>query len=180
MAGIIEAKMGKPEEQKAPAPQGAKASEQGADEQMDPAMKDGYDRVMNAFSQAIHSEEQATMITESLQTENPEQIIAGHAINIITVLDEKSGGKIPSGILIPSAVEGAEMIAELGEAAGFYEFDEAMKARVLQHMIALAIERKLIDQAEIEELIASMDPAEVEGMVAQQAAFAQPQQQEAA
>lgn len=181
MAGIIESKMGA---QEPVPPQGAAMEEapeqQGMEEQADPRMQDGYDRVMDAFSQAVHNEKQAKMIVESLQGEDPEQTIASHAINILTVLDEKSGGKIPSELLIAAAVEGAELIAELGERAGFYEFDEAMQARVMQQMMALAVQRGIIDQAEIEELIASMDPAEVDGMVAQQAAFAQPQQQRAA
>lgn len=183
MAGIIKQKMGAPEaapdvvgnvtpeqEEQMPPEQGMEQ-----EEAADPGTQKAYDRVMDAFSISIHSEGQTEAIMQALQTDDPAKMIATLTISILAELDQKSGGKIPSEILIEAAVEGMELIAEIGESAGLYRFDETMQASAMQNLVAIAVERGIIDPAEIEELIASMDPAEVQGIVQQQAAFGQPQ-----
>lgn len=135
-------------------------------------MQAGYERLMEAFSLAVYSEGQAESIVQALNTEKPEEMIASLTINILAELDGKSGGKIPSELLIEAAQEGAEMIAELGEKAGLYQFDEAMEARTYQALISQAIERGIIDRAEIEELMASMSEEEMRAAVQQQQQFA--------
>ncbi len=134
----------------------------------DPAVQDAYDRTMTAFMAAIYDDSTKGDIVASLQSEEPAKAIAMSVIGILAHLDQVAGGKIPSEALLQAAVEGMELIAELGERAGFYQFDEAVQAKTLQHMIAIAIERGIIEQSEIEALMAEMDPAEMQNMVAQQ------------
>lgn len=167
MAGIINATMGEQQEepQEAPAPGQMEGEEAG-----DPQIQEAYDRTMAAFMTVIYDEAIQKDIIAAIQAnkQNPAQAIAETAINILVELDSKSGGKIPSEVLIDAAMEGMELIAELGEAAGFYQFDEAMQAKTLQAMVAIAIERGIIEQSEIEALMAEMDPAEMQTMVQQQ------------
>lgn len=139
-------------------------------------MQAGYERLMEAFSKAVHSEGQTEAIVDSLNVDRPEAVIAVTVLNILAELDsqaeKKYGTGIPSELLIEAAQEGVELIAELGEAAGFYQFDEAMEARTYQALISQAIERGIIDRAEIEELMASMSEEEMQAAVQQQQQFA--------
>jgi len=144
----------------------------GQGEPADAQTQDAYDRTITAFMMMIDAAQEE--IVQSLQDagENAAQVIASTTIDLLAQLDEKSGGKVPSEILIEAATEGMELVAEMGEVAGFYQFDEAMQVRTMQSMVSIAIERGIIDKAEIEDLIANTPPEEIQGIVSQQQQFA--------
>lgn len=175
MAGIINSMRQQEQSPDQGLAQEGQPQEQLEDQQggaVDANAQDAYDRTITAFMTMIDAAEQE--IVQSLRDagENAPQVIASTTIDMLAQLDEKSGGKVPPDILIEAATDGMELIAEMGEAAGFYQFDEAMQAQTMQSMVAIAIERGIIDKAEIEELLANTPPEEIQGMVAQQQQFA--------
>jgi hypothetical protein len=105
--------------------------------------------------------------------ENPAETIAQVAFNVMLALDEKSKGTLPEDAIVPGAEGVMKEIILLAQKSKALPVDDAILPAASQELVALAIESGLIDQADIEEMMASMDPAELEALVAEQSQIAE-------
>lgn len=182
MVGIIKSQMQAQGQQEAPAEEGGarvpSGGQQGAsavgDEQATPEEQQAYDKVVLAALQFIHDEKTHPAVVKSLKdlAADPAAAIGTTAFNILIALDEKSGGQIPGEVLVPAALEIMNEVAELARAMKLFQVDEALLAKGVQNMVALAIERGVISPEDVEALMGEMAPEEVEALRAEQESIA--------
>jgi hypothetical protein len=159
-------------------PQGGQAPAAGAEmpgqDQATPEEQEQYERVVLAASEVLYNEKTSGPILQMLQegADDPAQAIGQVAVMVLAQLDDKSNGTIPEMVIVPAAAEIVELVAELGQAQGLFQVDEAILNRAGQVMMIGVGEQYGIDPQEIQALMESMDPAEVEQMRAQQDAYA--------
>ena len=139
-------------------------------DQATPEEQEAYDRVTSVATLMLHDEQVKPNILEMLQmgVDTPAESLAQTATMLFTLVDEKSNGKIPEDIIGISAIGILELVIELVEEEGVFTVDEKIQGAALQHLIVGMSELYGGDPAEAQERVQSMDPQELERIVAQQ------------
>lgn|SRR3990167_8794802 len=171
MKGIIQSGMAPEQEQAAAAPTEAAANEEGESTQ------DDYDRVVMAASEVLHDDQTNPGIMKILEDgkDDPATTMASIATMVITQLDEQSGGSIPEDVILPATEDILPMVAELASAAKIFTPDERTMNLAMQKTVGSLGEHYGVAEEDIKGLINSMDPTEVQAMVAKQQQYEQPQ-----
>jgi hypothetical protein len=161
--------VGKPKPTPAAAPEPA-AADPAEESNVTPEEQDIYDRIgigarALAYDEATH-ENVVKMLKE--QAAQPAKALANTAMMLFSEVDQKSGGKIPEDMILRSAEGVLDEVIDLAEKTGTLAVDETIANKALQEMILLLGDKYDFDPAEIQAEIETMDPAEVQRMVAQQ------------
>lgn len=146
-----------------------------------PEEQEQYERVVLAAGEVLYGQT-SDSILEFMQAEaeNPPVAIARAAHLILTQLDEKSGGTIPETVILPAAMEIAELCGELAASAGLFEVNEDVLQAAGQNAVYLIGDEYGVEPEEMAEFLASLPEDEVMAVGQQQAQIAQrasPQQQ---
>ena len=145
----------------------------------DGAMDENTEKVVLAGQKLIYSDDYNDTILESLKNgaDDAPEAIAHATFVAMQALDEASGGKLPEDAIVPAAIKLLEEVAIIGKESGTVQVDGNTLPQAQQRLVAMAIEAGIIDPQDIQDLIESMDPAEVESMRAEQEAIANGGQQ---
>ena len=141
-----------------------------------------YERAVNAGIKVLYAEETHEDIMNMLTTgaDNPGKTLADVAHLIMTQVDKEANGKIPETMILPAAAEILELTAELANTAGVVQVDQTVLDQATQELLLQLADSYGVSPEEIQALIDSLDPADVQSMVAQQGQSAQSGGQEAA
>jgi len=134
-----------------------------------PEEQQAYDGVVMAASEVMYGEMSAEIIKMlEMGKENPPQAIAQAAVTVLVQLDEQSGGSIPETVIVPAAVEIAELMAELADSKGLFPVDEDIIQVAGQYLIELISEEYGVSPEEVQEFMASIPPEEAQKAAGQQ------------
>jgi hypothetical protein len=131
-----------------------------------PEEQAAYDKTVTAGIAAIFEDDKIhNGLVEQLKSgaSNPPQTLAMATNQIMGILDDKSGNKIPEEVIIPAAAEILENIGELAQASGAFQVDEGTLAQAAHNMLAQVAEDYDITPTDIGELMDGVD----EGMLNQ-------------
>ena len=153
-----------------------------------PEEQEAYERVVLSGIKILSDPKANSSIMTMLSNEDvgePEERLAKVASAIFSQIDEKSGGKIPEGVIIHSAGEILENVAEFANEAGVIQVDSQVQNKASQHLMMAIGEEYDIDPDEIQQVMSEMSDQDLqavrqeqEGAVGQtQAAPQQPAQQ---
>ena len=161
-----------PQEQATPVPveeEQVSASQVGG-EQTTPEEQEAFEQVTAAAIEIIHNPESKPQIVQMLSqgADNPAQILGQTAMMIFSQIDEQSGGTIPLTVVLQGATQILDTLMELADAEQLFPVDEVLGQKATNEMLIAAGEMYDFDPAEMQELIESMDPNEVQSIVQKQ------------
>lgn len=145
-----------------------------------PAEQDGYSRTVLAGMKVLYDQATHASIVQSLKQGEPAEALANTVAVIMTQIDQKSGGKIPEAVILPAAAEILELTAEIATTAKVFQADEATVARAMQLLVINLAKQYGVEPGDIQALMQSIDPEQVQQMVAQQQQYAQGAQKQQA
>ena len=134
-----------------------------------------YERVVLAGVKVISDPSTNPQIMKMLGDESaggPAQRLATTTSTIFSQLDEKSRGTIPEAVILNSAGEILENVAEFANESGVMSVDQNMLTKAGQFLLIEMANIYDFDPNEVEELTLGMDEKEVESIVKEQDAIA--------
>ena len=158
--------------------QGAQQAQQGApvdDTTPTPEEQDAYERVVLAGVKALSDPASSPQIMQMLGNEQagePAERLAKTTSTIFSQLDEQSGGTIPEAVIINSAGEILENVAEFANEAGVMPVDKPTQDRAAQLLLIDLGNMYDFDPAEVQELSAGMSDQDLQVVVQEQDAAA--------
>lgn len=123
-AGLVRSAMGQaPSGMAADMRQPAAAGQAPQGKGAPPQVQDAYRRTVTAGMKVLYDDATHGQIMARLQAEadEPEKALADVGITVMAGLMEKSGGKIPTSVLIPAGIAVMTLASELAEAGGLFE-----------------------------------------------------------
>lgn len=164
MAGLIQQNMGpaQPEEEAQEGEQPmvggqgpAEEAAEGSDES-DP----GYAQAMAFAMEALYRNKAAKQIAQTLRSaSDPSEAMADTAYNIVSIVDEKTGGAVPDELLALFASRILEEVAAIADAAGV-KVQPSDIALALKQMILRFLGEQGMDTTQLEQAMNQVDPAE--------------------
>lgn len=150
-------------------PANAQGNDQQGGNQASPQDQEAYTRVVLAASKIIYDDASHQQIMQALQGgAQPAEALANVASSIMIEMDKKSGGKIPEDVIVPATMEILDELGMLADKAGLFPVDEQVMAAAAQQTVLKLSQQYGIDQAQMQSMIESMDPAKVKELVAAQ------------
>ena len=142
------------------------------------AEQESYDKILMATSKILYDKKTNGSIMQVLEAgkADPPQAVAQVVAMILQQLDEKSGGSLDVSLFLPVSAEMAEMVGELGQEAGMFEYTEAEHSVTLQHVVKILGEQYGADPADVKQLLDTVTDQEKVQMAEQQGAHAQARQ----
>jgi len=129
------------------------------DGEVDPKDQEAYDRVVMGGIKALSDKKSNAAIMGLLkqQADNPPQALAEAASVIILQLDERSGGKIPEGVILPAAAEILEEVAEFAQKSKTFTVEQSVVDQATELMITRLAQEYGVDAAETQAFLDGAD-----------------------
>lgn len=145
----------------------------GGGEAATPEEQAAYERVVLAGMKVLYSQETHQNIVQMLGQGEPAEAMATAVTIVMSQLDERSGGKIPEVVIFPAAAELLGQVAEIAEAAKVAQVDDRVVARAMQILVVKLADQYGIDPADAQALVQSVEPEQLQQIVAEQQQIAQ-------
>lgn len=171
--GIVDERI-KPEQEEKPIQQAnQQPGGQQDDEQPTPEEQEAFTRVETAAMEIIYGDKTSPAILKQLQAgaDDPAKVLGDTAMMVFSQIDEKAGGKIPETVLLRGALKVLDLLAELAEESRTLPVDDTIRQQAVHYMLIAAAEMGYISESDIaslQEMISSMPPEEVQGIVQSQ------------
>ncbi len=122
--------------------------------------KDAYTRVVLAAGKVIYeNDETAAGVLQMLQSQDdPAKALAYTVTAIMSQLNQKAGGKIPPGVVLPAAMEVLAMCVRVADAAGLFKVDDAVAKTAAQLIVAQLIREFRVPREEAQAFMQSVGP----------------------
>lgn len=143
------------------------------EEQATPEEQDAFERVEVAAIEMLYNEKTNKQFVEILKkgASTPAKSVARVAMQIFSMIDQKSDGQIPVAVVLQGAVQVLAVVVEMVEKMGIFEVGEDVLGRAVQEVVMKVAELYDMDQEEVQELMAEFQ-GQQQGMVAQQEQYA--------
>lgn len=144
-----------------------------------PQEQEAYEKVVLAGMKILYDDKTRDKVLAMVKQskDDPARAMAMAAQTLILQMDEQSGGTIPQEIILPAAAEILEHLAELVNESGLAQVDETVLGDAGQQLLMGLAQAYDVSPEEVQELLASVPPEQVEGMVQQQSGYAAARQQ---
>ena len=132
-----------------PAQQGVQGGLQ--QEKPTPEEQKAFDKVEIAAKATIYEKKVFQKLTKMLQdgANEPAKTLAKVALMVFSIVDEKSGGRIPETVMLRGAEVTLDLVIKMAEDTGIMQVDEKMAEQALYEMIVQAGELYGFDTAEL-------------------------------
>lgn len=161
-----------PQEQAAPQGEPVEGGEASSESQ------EAYDRVVMAGMKVLFEDEKTkTGIVERLKADssNPAKSLADTTAMLMIQLDRQSGGNIPEDVILPAAIELLEQTSDLADSLGVFPVDEAVMNHAAQLMVVSLGEEYGVSPEDVNALMESTSPEELQQIEEQQGNYARKQ-----
>lgn len=134
-----------------------------------------YERVVLAGMKLIYDDASHPGLMDTLRNgaDNPTDTMAQSTMDIMNRIVEEMQGDLMGPVVLPAASAILEEVGTLADTAGIFPVDEAQINAAAQKMLMMAGQQFGVDPAAVEEMMATMDPEQLEQAVSQQAQYAQ-------
>ena len=124
-----------------------------------PEDQEAYDRVVMAGIKVLSGKKSNASIMKMLeqQADDPAKALAEAASVIMLQLDDKAGGKIPEGVILPAAAEILEEVAEFAQKSGTFAVEQTVVDQATELMITRLAQEYGVDKAETQAFLDSAD-----------------------
>jgi hypothetical protein len=147
-------------------------------EPVDAEEQDYYDRVIMSGMRVLF-EDDATRnkIVGRLKADKgqPAKTLADTTAMLMIQLDQKANGEIPETVILPAATEMLEQVAGLADSLNLFPIDDAVLNHAAQLMVMSLGEQYGVEPEDLEELLTSVNPEQLQQIVDQQGNFARKQ-----
>ncbi len=141
-----------------------------------PDEQNAYDEVLMAAEGELYGESHDDFVTMLRElSADPPAAIAQVTVLLLTTLDDAVNGQIPEEVILPAGAEITERVGNLANETGAFKVDQNIIGAAGQKvLIGLAEQYGVPEGPEIQALLDSVSPQEVERMRAEQEGYATP------
>jgi hypothetical protein len=160
--GMIDQSMTPPADARPPAARPMNAEDVPTEqaEQLDES-NPAYQRATDMVKKALYEDGAAEDLARALTTaEDPIEEIANAAYEIVSMIDEKTGGELPDELLVSFAVDVMTEVAEVAQAAGI-QIGGAQAAQAMKTMVQRYAAESGADTSQIEAALGQVDVNEL-------------------
>ena len=150
-----------PQQQGAPGAPGA----QGSPDESNPA----YQQALQLAYQTLYGNGAAKDVAKAMKSaQNPVDALAHTAYEMVSVIDERTGGKVPPEMLVPLAAEILGEVGDIANAAGV-KIGGPEIAAAMQQMLLRYVTEQGLDPSKLQQAMAQVNPQQLGAAIQQHA-----------
>ena len=109
------------------------------------------------------------------RSDTPAQAISDYTHQLVNMIDDRAGGGIPEGVILPAAAELVENVSELALAANAFPVDNAVMNRAMQLLVEPLAKDYGATPEQVQEFMGSVDETTQQGIAESQGLIANTQ-----